>query len=306
MRFRLADSLDYLCRQTGDEMGVAGRHIGRALDGIRAHKQDPGVFARYYDAVFAVSDKRFDEAGQLISEIVERAGTEPDFAAVPYRCEELGSDFERFSRLAFAEFSEASPAAPTDDALFRSFSDMVGPALDIIADVDTVIRDMIEELVCRVYVAAEPADGSARRFGGVSSFMIWGGIFVNAERHRELWQVVHFFVHEVTHCWLFGLATDAPLVENPPDEAYGSPLRSDARPMDGIFHATVVCGILVLFSRAWLARKEIDGEIRRDVGPLAEDLVLRFEQGMSVIAKHGRLSLVARDLIDEIGREIAA
>lgn len=46
--------------------------------------------------------------------------------------------------------------------------------------------------------------------------------------------------HEGSHSFLFGLTMEEPLVRNPDDELFPSPLRQDRRPMDGIYHATYV------------------------------------------------------------------
>ena len=45
---------------------------------------------------------------------------------------------------------------------------------------------------------------------------------------------------ESAHANLFSLSLGDPFVANKDDEFYQSPLRSDPRPLDGIFHATYV------------------------------------------------------------------
>ena len=46
--------------------------------------------------------------------------------------------------------------------------------------------------------------------------------------------------HEATHNLLFGLCADGPLADNDDGERHASPLRPDARPIDGVLHATCV------------------------------------------------------------------
>ena len=59
---------------------------------------------------------------------------------------------------------------------------------------------------------------------------------------------------------------DEPLVQNAPDESYHSPLRADDRPMDGVFHATLVCARLADFNRAWLNSGLAKGAERESQG----------------------------------------
>lgn len=104
--------------------------------------------------------------------------------------------------------------------------------------------ELYRETVETIYdiVIAKPDSSERLALGGVSSFALWGAFAINPETHDEDgW--VHYYktiVHEAGHNVLFAFARDEPLVKNHPDEKYRSPLRSDPRPMDGIFHAAFV------------------------------------------------------------------
>ena len=65
-------------------------------------------------------------------------------------------------------------------------------------------------------------------------------MFLNAEKHRALVDMIDGLVHESAHANLFSLSLGDPFVANKDDEFYHSPLRSDPRPLDDIFHATYV------------------------------------------------------------------
>lgn len=303
-RARLAESLGYIFRQFGEHLDIGVDQLNGALEQIRAHRQDPGVFARYYDVVGAIDDARFEDARSLISEIIEKAQIEPQYSVIAYREKQLGSDFERFPRLLFSEFTHASPMAAPDDALFQSSCDLIGSGMEIVSCIDPQVHAEIEALVSRIYVAAQRYGNASRPFGGVTSFMIWGGLFVNATVHQKLWQMVHFLVHEGTHCWLFGVDQNDPLVKNDPRERFTSPLRTDPRPMDGIYHATIVCGRLALFSRNWADSSEIDKEARNETLPLIPILERQFKEGMSVINRDAELSDIGRQLIENISAEV--
>ncbi len=104
----------------------------------------------------------------------------------------------------------------------------------------------------RIIVASASSEDGQLGFEGVTSFMAWGATFMNGDMHMSERKTAHFLVHEVTHALLFGLSSDDPLVLNSPDESYPAPLRTDPRPMDGIYHATIVCARLAAFDRDWL------------------------------------------------------
>ena len=132
----------------------------------------------------------------------------------------------------------------------------------------------------------------------MTSFLVWGASFINIDFYRTRWDAVQFLVHEITHGLLFGLSFDEPLVQNAPEESYRSPLRSDPRPMDGVFHATLVCGRLADFNRAWLDSGLAKGTDRESSRKAVADNLRFFRDGVAVINKHAKLSEQARQLIE--------
>ena len=77
-------------------------------------------------------------------------------------------------------------------------------------------------------------------FDGASTFFLWGATLLNVDRERSAISGVDLLVHESSHVLLFGIAADGGLTRNSGDQRYASPFRSDARPIDGIFHACFV------------------------------------------------------------------
>ena len=242
VRAQLADSLTYIVSAAETYLEIDQAQFVASVERIRRTRQDPGVFARYFDLVFAINQNKFADASALLTELIERTSQTTSFAIVPYSREELGSDYDRFSGLLFAELADINPMEPPSQSQATASAQMLREAIAIILRVDSGIHDEIEALLTRIYLAV--GDKSAKRFGGVTSLMVWGATFINVEVYRSRWDAVQFLVHEVTHALLLGLACDQPLVENSPDESYQSPLRHDPRPMDGIFHATLVCARL--------------------------------------------------------------
>ena len=299
VRLRLKDSLAHIFRRADGRLEIEENRFEATLEHIRARRQDPGVFARYYDLIFALSSGQIDEANILLNEIVERAlGSESSFKIVPYAPHNLGTDYERFPRLLFSEYSQTNPMATPLDSQSLASTQMLEQAIDIVSQVDAAIHKEIESFLVRIFLATSSQTRSAKRFGGVTSLMAWGASFINIEFYRTRWDAVQFLVHELTHSLLFGLSIDDPLVKNAPDENYQSPLRSDLRPMDGIFHATLVCGRLADFNRAWLDSGLATETDRASSRKAITDNLRFFRDGVAVINKHGKLSEQARQLVE--------
>jgi HEXXH motif-containing protein len=210
----------------------------------------------------------------------------------------MGYDFDRFPKLVFASYSDTNPMAPPGNELFESHRQKLLDAIEIIRDVDESICREIESLVSRIVVAVRNPDiQNNKGFGGASSLMVWGAIFINAGRYSTLYQVVEFLVHEVTHCVLFGFSAKTSLVQNSPHETYPSPLRKEPRPMDGVYHATMVCARIVLFTQRLLD----SGRLNRSQVACAERTVSNnlaaFRDGTSVIKRYGKLSAMGHELL---------
>ena len=299
VRLRLASSLAHIWQRAKGRLDVDGARLESALEHIRARPQDPGVFARYYDLISAVTSNQIADANRLLDEIIERAaGPEPYFEIVAYARQYLGPDYERFPRLLFAEYSRTNPMASPADSESAMSTRMLQEAIDIVSQVDPGLHNEIEALLVRIYLATASKHPSAKRFGGVTSFLVWGASFINIDFYKTRWDAVQFLVHEITHSLLFGLSFDDPLVQNVPEEGYKSPLRSDPRPMDGIFHAALVCGRLADFNRAWLDSGLAKAADRESSMKAVEDNLRLFRDGVAVINKHGKLSERARQLVE--------
>ena len=303
VRERIADSLDYVFAECGDRLKSDPDRVRRTLERIRTAPIQTGIVARYFDLVFAIEADRWKDAVRLGKEIHDRVDEPVSFAILPYQAPVLADDYERFSRLGFASYVEVNPLAPPDSELFSSQRKKILEARKIIQDISPVVDRDIEALISTVIVAARnPA--CQRGFGGVTSLMLWGTVVMNADAYASLPRVVEFLVHEVTHGLLFGRHAEAPLVLNPPDESYDSPLRVDPRPMDGVYHATVVLARLAEFSAACLDHPGIGKDLRQWAEAMAQDARTSFAEGLQTVETHGDLSPEGWQIIEGAKRVV--
>jgi hypothetical protein len=242
MRAALAESLAHIHLVAAGHMNLRDADVVRGLSEIRAHRIPPGVFGRYYDLVFALQGHRHDDAGVLFREIIDLASDPPVFTVLPFSNDALGAaDKERYARLLSLEKESSVALTAPEGTEWTGFAESVVAALRLIEVADAALAAELRAVVIQVVGAIPAAQNGARGFGGASSLMLWGAVVLNARLYNARLDMVAALIHEAAHQLLFGHSLDEVLVENSIEERYGSPLRTDPRPMEGIFHATFVC-----------------------------------------------------------------
>jgi hypothetical protein len=300
IRDRLAQSLEHVVARSGPSLGADPARCQPAFNRIRQHRQHPRVFAHYYEMVFAIGEGRHGDAGAHLEVILEQSKQPVGFSIDSYSHETLGADYELFPRLLFAEERAANPMTPPPPALFRESAQNLEDALEIVERVDPVISGQIRALFSKIYVTCGANDSGAFAYAGATSFMIWGATFLNANEYSTQWKAVQFLVHEATHALLFALCSTEPVVTNPPDELFESPLRADLRPMDGIFHATLVCARITSFNRKWLGNCDLDSAEQEHMEVYTNLHAQACLDGIDVVKRHGTLTDSGRRLLDQI------
>ncbi len=306
MREHLARSLERIGDMAGPMLSDEA-DMAPALAHIGAHRVDPGVFARYYDLVFALQAADYAAARTLWREIAELAPRKVELTLVPFGPETLGEDAARFGRLLSMAYGDTSMFAPPVMEHWLAFERGAQGALDLLDHLSPAWSEELRGLLTRV-IGAEPNDESpAPRFAGASGFMVWGAAFINVTNKRERIAILSSLVHEATHQLLFAASRDQPLVTNPPGARYKSPLRRDSRPMDGVFHATYVAArISLLYEVLRSAGPRLtpaEGEL---VNQRLEGMRGRFREGYAVVSSEAMLTPLGRTLIEEAAGHVMA
>jgi HEXXH motif-containing protein len=309
MRAKLASSLAHIFDRMASTLGIEDSELGPLLAEIMAHRQAPSVFATYFELVFALKAKRHDEAARLWRQIAAAVGQTPRFDVAPLTVEALGGDAARFARLLNA--GENGPIfGPPDVAQWPAFATGVAEAFSLLEQADAALAAEIRALIVLVIGSAPLSPASS--FGGVTSLTLWGAVTLNTELHRTPLEILDGLVHEGAHTLLFGYALDERLVRNPDSQRFASPLRSDPRPMDGVFHATFVCARLYLLYRRLLERRPegLRGFDPRALERKMAELASRFHDGARLIADKASLTplgeKVLRSSVDYMSHDAAA
>lgn len=183
------------------------------------------------------------------------------------------------------------------------FRQRLDAGLDLLA---TEVPDLHGEITAMVrqVLLARPPEGAEIVFDGASHYQFWGLLMLNAERHTTAVGLAEALAHESGHSLLFGLTTTEPLVFNPDEELFSSPLRADPRPMDGIFHATFVSARMAWTMERLAQSKRLSPEERAAARAAAERDRGNFHKGQAVIALHARLSPTGAEIMDNAAKWI--
>jgi HEXXH motif-containing protein len=245
--------------------------------------------------VLALREERYSDATALFREIAALAPRRPRFAILPFSDAALGpGETARYTRLLGIGDVVPTLASPTQPA-FGAFRKRVETAMTLLGQADEALATELRSLVLRILGATA---AGKRRFGSVSSFMLWGTILIDIDLHPQLLDVFEALVHEGAHHLLFAVTQDKPLTENPFEDRFSSPLRHDPRPMDGVFHATFVCARLHYAYRRLAGAMPMLSAVDMDlIAGRLSDYHQRFLDGHETLRRHGRLTPIGERLL---------
>lgn len=291
MHAELGSSLAHLCERSRGVVPFDEERMDRLIRSLAdggETRYPPILFARYFELAGALFDGDHARAEELFSRLpaidpapdgqTVRALEDPERSPVDARYVEL-----------MTEETEGLELLPPSDRVASEFADRFRLGMELMErtmpELAGEVRAIVREVVS---VVGDPE--RSLQFDGGSHFQLWGALFLNAERHPDAPAVVEVVAHESAHSLLFGFCTDEPLVLNPDDERFESPLREDARPMDGLYHATFVLARMHWAMSRLAASDAVSDEERAAAEEARERDRRNFEAGYGVVAEHGDLS----------------
>jgi hypothetical protein len=235
MRRRLADTLDYVFGEVGEQLDVDSADAERLVAGVRSERQSFNLFGIYYEIVLALEKEDVDRAKRLTRELFQqRPAGRTAIGTIESR------DSAQVERLRRLILSDLGTTTEPDAALLESTRKRIDDAFALLDRGFPQMSAEIRELLSEIIIAAGPEDPKALTFDGASSYMLWGAMLLNGRGQDNVLDTAQALAHESGHNLLFGFCSSGPLVDNADEELFSSPLRKDPRPMDGVFHATYV------------------------------------------------------------------
>lgn len=239
LRTRLAESLKYL--QGAASFDSEEKNILSAVEQrLNTGPVSPWVFCLYSRLVAELSNNPQDAAG-TVEAIQKAASLPPEIGVIGLRDSSISpSWWEHFQLLLDTDREHPfRPVVPSDENVSHSKND-IAQALELMAEADPAWHDEVKRLLRMIVLGSPASDSLDEFFNGASSFFLWGAALLNADLARSPISMVDLLVHESSHVLLFGLAANGGLTRNSGKERYKSPVRSDERPIEGIFHACFV------------------------------------------------------------------
>jgi HEXXH motif-containing protein len=129
---------------------------------------------------------------------------------------------------------------------------------------------------------------AGKQFVGGSDIYLYGATFLRLDPDWSPLCVADHLVHEAAHQLLHAMQEIDPLLLNRDQVGQPSPIRSDARPLYGTFHATFVFLRLASFML-----RVLDGPIDESAGEAEVRMhrhLLGLLQGLQILVEHGEFS----------------
>jgi len=297
MRQRLSQSLQYIQAEAGGQLAVPQSEFASFVTRLERGSVSPLAFAFYSEIVLAIEDNEMEYASQLFQQILALRTPPPELVV-----RDLADPRTDFQAARYARAIDTDPGVPfqifpPSPASSEKSRKAINAAFALMDQGDPELADEIRALLREVVLAAGSERPGEWTFDGASSFMLWGGILINANRDDGPLAMVQMLAHESSHNLLFGFSADESLIENSPEARYASPLRADPRPMDGIYHATFVTARMYRAVRTLLDSGVLNAEQRVQAEKeLAENERL-FRKGIATVVEHARCTPAGQKVI---------
>jgi hypothetical protein len=295
---RLADSFRQIAAASRSVAEIDESRLAAFLESVpRSRKISPRFFAIYHELLAAVDEDDIDAVTRLFGEL---ADVEFRSDGVPSRNltdEHLGpGNAARYKRWADMDPENPLNLVPLTSAEFDRIAGTTSEAFALMDAGAPEVSGEICALLAQIVFAKGDA-GDKVVFHGISSFYLWGTVLLNAQGHKTPLEVAQTLAHESSHMHLFAAALDSPLVNNPDEERFVSPLRFDPRPMDGIYHATYVTARMHYVLDRLLASGALSAAQKEEAEKARSGHVKSFREGYETVSSHGDLTVLGRDLL---------
>jgi HEXXH motif-containing protein len=259
------------------------------------------VFALYAKLVASLSAEPSGGVGSDFDAIVAAAHLPADHGVVALRDPAVPAAWWDHFQLLFDTDRKRPfhPRTPAPDSFARCRQE-IEQGLSLMRRADPIWHEEIGKLLRFIVLGAPASAESVDLFNGASTFFLWGATLLNADISRTPISIADLLVHESSHGLLFGFSAAGALTHNSGDERHNSPLRKDARPVDGIFHACFVATRVhlamtrLLDSGLLTASEEKQAVQRRDFNGDAARTALE------ILAQHARPTMLGGEILGTI------
>ena len=256
-------------------------------------RECPYLYSLHFKLVDAVQEDKLDEAAILLETIAKLDPAAADLLVTDLRPNVFPWDVGAVSEYFNAEEAIIYRYGAPDDIEVPDRQDQVAAALHLLKTAAPELRSEFDELITAIIFAKrQQIDGAdtSGGFGGASALRAFGGFLLNVETEPTVVDCAASLIHEQAHNLLFALSPMEGVVSNSENERFSSPLRDDARPMEGIFHATFVLARMA-YSMAQLRKSgQLSSADDQAACLVQDDCVPLFFDGLKTVREHGQLT----------------
>jgi hypothetical protein len=299
LRVRLAASLEHVVEKSRGHLSVNEGKLFELTTALRGNLRfPPTTFALYYDIVDSIFEHRLDDAERCLASITNEKPIQQPLSIVVMDNATLGADMvERYGRMMDTDPTTPHVFGAPSTGDVESCRSILEKSLRLMERGCPQTYAAFAELVDQIVLCDGTNLASKQAFLAGSSFTLWGALFINPSAKRTARSLIETLAHEASHTYLFGLQVSDGLVLNPDEERFPSPLRTDPRPMDGVYHATFVSARMHFAMKELLASGVMPASDVRFIREAAERDVATFKEGLKTVRKFGRLTPAGQDVM---------
>lgn len=287
LRERLSQSLDYLVSFLPDNPAASPARVFELRAKLASGPVSPWVFGAYAMIVQGLSRDDAAMAGRFFALLGSALDQPASAAPVRFLDTELAEGFwDTAATLFDTDAARPMHLRGATEAEFAATRAEIDAALSILAQAAPESHAELAVLQRLTLLARPSTDRPGTGFGGATTFFLWGASLLNASVRRDVAEMLDTLVHEASHMLLFGLVDGGALSRNDPAARYTSPLRSDPRPIDGIFHACFVSSRVHLVMERCLASGAMPPALRLALAARAEANAHSARVGLEVLQEH--------------------
>ena len=304
MRHELATSLEYIrseIRQQSDDPDLI-RLLSKLDPLITLLRSDsrvsPAVFGAYYQLVFSILDNE-DEITEKITKLISYAQPGNDTSIIDLSPQALGDQelVSLYQKCLDTDEAVQYGFLPPDQNDSLRAKRSIERAFGLMEKITPELAAEIKTILVEILMASAPKVPGAPRFDGASSYQLWGAMVINVDEDKSDVEMMEALAHEAGHSLLFGLTIDRPLVNNPDEQKFKSPLRRDPRPMDGIYHATFVSARMHYAMREAFNSPLLSDAQKQECEKFMAASRKAFYEGYEVVSANADLSPDGRTII---------
>lgn len=291
---KIKTSLNYLIKQCAEKLNYESMHINTCLWKINALKNTtPEIHYFHHALQLAMRMQDVNKSKEMLEAIIKLISDTNDSIQSISVSSISDTSWENFItkeaiKLTLADCGKVAEIHQVNVIDINNAKDAVSASLCKIARYDSNMFDEINEHVNIIKLF------QGKITMGLTDVRMLGAMFIRLPR-LNVDPVLYFLehiVHEASHMHLNCLMSVDPCILNSSDERFVSPLRSDLRPMLGVFHATFVSA-RVARTMINLYQQVEDENLVQIIAESLDEVI----RGLGEIERHAKLTECGNELL---------